>query len=298
MSRIRHPPQMQQERISRKQFEEYLETHEWITTDIDPDLGEDILVRIYDKGKSTGLSLYIQLKSVQKVDKLRLKSGVISYSFEVADLEHWENQNPPVLLVVWDIQDKRGWWKWVDDAIRSLDKKDNNWRIKQKVQIHIPIENRMNEEGLSKIRHKVANLYYLILSKDKPLDIQTRFVFPQTPEGQSKLAEFQRHIAYGDEIELDGQFIDQFELPEWWRRIYGELDPKTLVVKIGPMKSLEINPVQLDFTSPGFGSERIPYVELRSVKQGVDEITLTNEHQAIDPKFSFRINQKAKELNI
>mgnify|MGYP001493751819 FL=1 len=88
MSRRRDSSQDKQERVSRKQFGEYLEQNEWITADIVPDKGEDILVRIYDNGKSTGLSLYIQLKSVLIVENLKLKSGVVSYSFEVADLEH------------------------------------------------------------------------------------------------------------------------------------------------------------------------------------------------------------------
>lgn len=298
MTRRRDSSQDKQERVSRKQFGEYLEQNEWITADIVPDKGEDILVRIYDKEKSTGLSLYIQLKSVQIVESLKLKSGAISYSFEVADLEHWENQNPPVLLVVWDVSDRRGWWAWTSDAVKILDKKNAGWRSKSKVQVHFPPKNSLDKGGLDKIRHKLADLYYLVISKDNPLNIQTKFVFLQTPEGRAKLAEFERHIAFGDEIELDGRFIEQFELPEWWRRIYGEIEPKTMYLKIGPTKSAETHPVQLDFFSPGSGSERIPYVEFRAVKQGQEEITLSNEHQSIDPKITLRINYKTRECNI
>ncbi len=78
-------PQKVQENISRKQLGEFLESHEFVTVDITPDLGEDILVRIYYKGVSTGLSFYIQLKSVDSVEKHLLKSGDISYPFEVKD---------------------------------------------------------------------------------------------------------------------------------------------------------------------------------------------------------------------
>ena len=57
--KMRMSPQQQQENISRKQLGEFLETHGFVTGDITPDLGEDILVRIYDKGISTGLSFYV-----------------------------------------------------------------------------------------------------------------------------------------------------------------------------------------------------------------------------------------------
>ena len=67
MARKRNSSQKKQERISRKQFETFLEMHEWITGDIEHDLGEDILVRIYRDGVSTGLSLYVQLKSVKAI---------------------------------------------------------------------------------------------------------------------------------------------------------------------------------------------------------------------------------------
>lgn len=120
----RFSPQQQQENVSRKQIGEFLELHGFVTGDISPDLGEDILVRIYDKGVSTGLSFYVQLKSADDIEKYHLKSGDISYPFEVKDLEHWDAQAVTVVLVIWDVNRKQGWWMWINDSIQFL--QDNN----------------------------------------------------------------------------------------------------------------------------------------------------------------------------
>ena len=70
---VRLSREQKQENISRPQFREFLERHEWVTGDITPDLGEDILVRIYEDGISTGLSFYVQLKSTDDIKKPRVR---------------------------------------------------------------------------------------------------------------------------------------------------------------------------------------------------------------------------------
>ena len=158
-SKRRLSPQQSQENISRKQFEEFLEQHEWVTGDISPDLGEDILVRIYEDGISTGLSFYVQLKSVGDIRKRTLKSGFISYPFDVKDLEHWEAQATAVLLAVWDVQQKRGWWIWINHAIEFLSQSNAGWRGKSEVNVHIQLENEFSEDGLKQLRKLLADLY-------------------------------------------------------------------------------------------------------------------------------------------
>jgi hypothetical protein len=90
-------PQQKIEFISNGQIKEFLEFHNFITGDIKPDLGEDILVRIYDNGVSTGLSFYLQMKSTDNINKFILKTGDISYPLETKDLVHWRAQAVTVL---------------------------------------------------------------------------------------------------------------------------------------------------------------------------------------------------------
>jgi hypothetical protein len=276
----RYSPQQQQENISRKQFEEFLEQHQWITNDVVPDLGEDILVRIYDKGISTGLSFYVQLKSTSNLKKHLPKSGAISYPFEVKDLEHWEGQAIAIILVVWDIRQKRGWWIWINQAIEYLTRENPNWRQKDTVNVHIPSDNEFNEASLARLRQLMADIYYPIISKGRELTIQAKFSFPKTPDGIAKYIELKRHFAAGDEVELDGKYIEIFDFPDWWKRLYGEIDSATMYLKISPTQTKSPIPTQIEFLSE-FGQEKIPYVELWNVKQGEEEITFTNEKQNI-----------------
>lgn len=291
-------PQQIQENISRNGFAELLERHEWVTGDVSPDLGEDFLVRIYDNGVSTGITFYIQLKSTGNIEKLRLKSGEISYPFEVPDLEHWDAQGVPVLLVIWDISISYGCYIWVSEAVRFLNSKNGNWRSRKKVKVHFPGINYFTDSSFPKLRQDLAIHYYPIISKGKNIEINAAFEFPPTSEGKTKLAEFEKYLAKGDEVEISGDFIKKFVLPDWWTRLFGEVDPRSMNLKIGPFKNSPIKPFQFDFFSPKFGTKRLQQIELRLEKQGEEEITLTNSHQKIPIKFSLVINRKTNQFGL
>ncbi len=238
------------------------------------------------------------MKSTGDINKHLIKSGEISYPFEVKDLEHWDAQALTIILVVWDIHQKRGWWIWINQAINFLAEANTAWRKKSKVNIHIPIENEFNEAGLTKLRHLLANLYYPIISKGRDLTINAKFSFPNTPNGKEKLAEWQRHFATGDEVELDAKYIETFDFPEWWKRLFGETDPNTRWVKIGPARSKVHRPAQIEFITDA-GQAKIPYVELWNVKQGTEEVTFTNDRQNIPIKFLFVFSKIAENrMNI
>lgn len=289
MVRKRYSSQKKQEQVSRKQLEVFLEKHEWITGDIEPDLGEDILVRIFRDGVSTGLSLYVQLKSVREITKHQLSTGDISYDFDTDDLGHWEVQTPMVILVIWDVTQSVGWWISINDAIKYLDRFNPTWRSNNTAAVRIPINNRVDEHGLENIQGMLAQLYGPVIGKDKEIVINAKFLFPQTPEGQEKFKALQRTMAAGDRIELEGQYIQEFSLPEWWTRIYGAPDPKAMILWIGSTPSDEILPLQIEFQSDGFQPERIPYVEFKRIKQGFEETTLSNAHQGISLQFDMVI---------
>jgi len=116
-----------------------------------------------------------------------------------------------------------------------------------------------------------------------------------TVEGQAKYAELEKHFAAGDEVELQGEYIDAFEFPEWWTRLYGET-VKPALMQIGPPEPKEFHPAQIQFVSPT-GEERIPYVELWKIKQGGDEITLSNNPQNYPFEFSIVLHREAHHQN-
>ncbi len=296
MSRRRRlSPQQKQENVSRKQFGDFLEPHEWITADVHPDLGEDFLVRIYENGVSTGLSFYVQLKSTADIQDYCLESGEIGYSFEVADLEHWATQVTTVVITIWDVSQKQGWWRWIDDIIGSLDEHKPNWRTQKSVRVHFPFEHVLNEGRLEQLRQVMAHHYYPAISQGKELKGKFKFRFPPTPEARAKAAELRKHMAFGDKIAIDGQFIKAVEFPELWVRLFGEPDIETMRLEMGPSKASESRPVQIDFHSPQYGNERMSPIELRVVKKGEEEMTLSNAHQGLPFKIQIIENRRTRQ---
>jgi hypothetical protein len=299
MKNIRDSVQQKQERISRKQFEEFLETNEWITGSVDPDLGEDILVRIYDKGISTGISFYTQLKSTDNIQKYVLKSGSISYPIKVKDLIHWDAQALPVLLVIWDICQRKGWWIEITNAIAGLTARNDSWRSKdpkKTVKIHIPLDHELNDINLQNLRQTFADHFYPIISKGKDLEFRVKFSFPPTQEGEEGFAQLQNHFKAGNKIKIDGKYITEFVPSEWWNRLFGEIKVEQLV--LGTSTGSKIRPMQIEFWSPRYGSEKLVYVELKLEKQGTEEITLSNKHQDHPFQIQVTINKITNSLNL
>src|SRR4051812_20106180 len=86
----------EQEELSRIQFSERLLLYgSWLTDKI-KDLGEDMLVRIYEERVWSGISFFVQLKSTQDVESLIVQDGFVSYPFKVKDLKHWSASGVPV----------------------------------------------------------------------------------------------------------------------------------------------------------------------------------------------------------
>jgi hypothetical protein len=148
------------------------------------------------------------------------------------------------------------------------------------------------------LTHSVlADLYYPIVSKDKKLIINARFSFPRTEEGKAKFEEIKSYFARGDEAEIDGRFIEVFDFPDWWKRLYGDIEPSGMHLKLAPSRSTAPRPAQFEFVSEN-GVEIIPYVELWVIKQGEEEITLTNDQQKIPVKFFFVLNKVTRQNQI
>src|SRR4051812_26037884 len=115
----RFSKEQQQENLSRRQFCERLDLSGWIPSGVETDMGEDLLVRIFDEGETTGLTFYVQLKSTADSGKrLHRKTRTIAYPLAVKDLEHWEKQATLVVLVVWDVEKREGWWQSIPTIIQ------------------------------------------------------------------------------------------------------------------------------------------------------------------------------------
>jgi len=294
----RYSPEQRQEDISLDQARECLNSHGWPAERIARDLGEDLLVRIYDQGRSSGLLFATQVKSTSSLSRLKVRGKGISYRLDVADLEHWEDAVPPVFVLVWDVEKRTGCWVGVAEAIVELDKKGRTWRSRKTARVRVPLANSTSKEGLGKLRRKVADYAYPVVSKNKTFDVRAAFAFPKTPEGTAAQAALEDHLKSGKPVQIDGQFIDRFEFPAWWTRLYGERPATFASLSISPVRSgtpilarIEVRPDE------GEGAS-FDYVELRTVRAGTEEVELANDEQKTDVHFRFVFRTLSESVTI
>ena len=291
MPRKRLTKEKTTELISRNQFEEMISNIGWTASGIDPDLGEDIIVNIFRNGVSTGISFQVQIKSTNSIKKYQLSDGTISYQFDTDDLLHWNIQMIPVVIVIWDITKRSGWAITIDEVIRKLDTANINWRNQQYKQIRIPVNSKIDKDYLLNLSTTFTKKYSPTILGNKDLTINGQFTFPDTEEGKNKLAEYNKFLKTGEPVNIQGDFIEKWELPDEWKRIFGEIDPKSMRISIEPIKSSETIPTSIKFVSTDRNSVEFDYIKFQKTKEGSEEITLSNVDQDIPIKIIIVLNK-------
>jgi len=290
MPRKRLGKETQQERNSRRQFKEFVEGYGWVAYEEDPDLGEDFLIKIFRDQVPSGISFQIQLKSTKDINSLRMKDGRISYRLDVDDLEHWDVEWPPVMLVIWDISSKNGWYIFAEQAIKNLDENRPNWRNQKTTTIYILYTNALDNKHLSQIDQNLTQKIAPIILKGKDLKFNVEFSFPKDKESQEKLQELQQFHRSGEPVELDDRYIKRLEIPDALKRLYGK-SGKPAHIHIGPTGPQKMFTAQIEFSAPGVGIERLDYVEFYLLKGGQEEYTLSNKKQKIPYKIDLIVNR-------
>jgi hypothetical protein len=281
---VRYSPQQQQERVSRMQFGTCLECAGWICDNL-YDLGEDLLVRIYDDGVSTGLTLFIQLKSTQNLAEHLIHGDQVSYPVEAKDLLHWQDSATPVFIVVWDVNQLAGKWTSVEETLRDLSARKTGWESKTEVRIHIPVSNEVDATGLQNIRRLVADHYYPSVAQGKALTIRTVFRFPPDQAGKAAVEALQRHLLRGDPAYISGQYVQKVEFSPWWRKLYGEIDFSSGSIALGPAQSPRVIPAQIRINATDGSHGAIPFLRMVIDKAGSEEVTISNREQQAPIEF-------------
>jgi hypothetical protein len=273
--------EQEQENRSRHQLCDHLAELGWLTSRVETDMGEDLLVQIFNSGETTGLSFYMQLKSSANTEKLkRKKSPTLGYRLEVKDIEHWEKQTTLVVLVVWDVKKREGWWRSIPEIIQDLDEAAEGWRKKKTATVTVPLVNCTDRAGTARLRRCIADHNVVLASSSTEENIG--FVFETTEAGLAAFRQLVRAIDFDEPLTLEGKHAPKIRFPEWHRRLYGHAPLVELTRlekgRATPAKQNLILRVEVD--SPE-GHAEYPYVEMRFVAQGRKRMVLTNEHQAL-----------------
>jgi len=136
----------------------------WTITPPDVDIGVDYWVQLTHKGKSKGLSFYIQLKGTTK---LKQTNSEVLFRIKTKKLKEYISEEKPILLVICDISedrlnDNKIYYQWIQDYIRyKLDFKGKypKWWIRQKfVTLRLPIDNVLKKDVfINKLEPYISN---------------------------------------------------------------------------------------------------------------------------------------------
>jgi Domain of unknown function (DUF4365) len=123
------------EESSRNQLRAIFSRIGWVVWDLQPDYGEDLLVRIFTDGNATHYSFFVQAKATDHIDRYMSKDKkYLNFPIDVEHLEHWNRFWEPVILTVWDSKSNTTYWEIIQDYLQA-----NNLNEVTKKSIHIVI---------------------------------------------------------------------------------------------------------------------------------------------------------------
>ncbi|KYF75474.1 hypothetical protein BE17_19125 [Sorangium cellulosum] len=273
----RYSREVQQEDRSAAQLRARLAEVGWLADRHERDVGEDFLVRIYDQGISTGLLFHVQLKSVLDAERRKSKRAPkeLRFRLEVKDLEHWEVQTSLVVLLIWDVEQRAGYWQTIPAVIEALDARDAAWREQKTVTVTVPATQGTDDRGLKQLRWIVADRIFPVVAKRSPITLK----FNESNGGKKSWRALQDALDRGTRVVFEGAGVPELEMPAWYRRLYGDQ---------GQVERVEITskppdrgiPVRVEVYSAE-GAAALPYVDLRFTSDGRKQAVLSNEHQQL-----------------
>ena len=128
----------------------------WVINSPQQDYGIDEEIQIFENGKSTPFIFLVQLKSALQSKTL----NKISYSFSTERLNEYLKYPNPVLLVFYNTDSQKLYYKWTHEFYHELEsKKRKDFTKQSKITIHF--ENELNTETVEKLFDEVKQYYFL-----------------------------------------------------------------------------------------------------------------------------------------
>lgn len=110
------------------QLGEAFAIHEWILESFRKDYGEDFFVRSVENGTLTGSDFYLQLKGTPDIEQYKLSNSKnFSYPISLANLRQWHRFTYPVIVILWDIDNRVGYWLHIQPFIEDRLESNPDW---------------------------------------------------------------------------------------------------------------------------------------------------------------------------
>lgn len=306
---------------------------EWIVTDVSHDYGIDLDVEIVEKTYVTGAHFSIQLKSTDNIQIT--KNGFVSYLCNTSTLRYFLEKTEQVIFLVYDANNKAGYWIWIKDYITNDLVKNKKWKKQKTTTVKIPKSNLFTDKSVNQIKarvmksHKQAKLLNTIQTldnpyvhyavqidgnkevitmspkypgaeQDYPMTFDFKFNFDRSSDAQQAHQSLQDAMRKGLPAVIDSKFIESVEFPELLDpEIFGhdEFKPdKLFIMPINQNRMLSAAVTILDQNEEILF--QIPSIEFREKRYGSEEIMFSNEDQQIPIKFSMTLNQVEHKANI
>lgn len=279
---------------------EWLQQHEWMPSEPKLDLGEDFLVSIYNKNRSTGLSFFIQHKSTDNIEKFRLKEhAAFSYPVRVADLIHWQKSAIPVYFVVCDAKNKaqRYYLGLYEQFFSELDANNRTWFDQEIINIRIPTQNIFDDSAFSKIKRELA-IYFepIYLEKHSGLAFKVTLAFEGTPDGRKSLDAFNRFIDAGHPVTLGRECIKEFRFADWYERLHGPAQADSLT--LSPSTTKKSIRIRFEVVPDDGGPPASQSIDFKVLRGGRRETVLSNEASEAPIVFTMKIVRDGKHMQV
>ena len=283
------------------QFKERMEDAWWKANEIKRDTGEDVLVKVFDKpppgesnGTPAGIHFLVQVKSVD--DETGAGGMRPTTRLKIPHLQHWRSSIPPVVVVLWNVATRSGYWRLADHVLRQLDEEVSGWTEQESVTVEMPAGNALDDAGLVRLRRALADRVLPAVSEGRPVQMTIEFSFPASPEGRIAAKAFQTARELGTRFEIPSQFVKRAAYSDWFQRLYGDA--------IEPIASLTVNatppnhPVLTRIDVRGTGERLIIETTLTLVRIGTLQVELTNKSDDDAPLWIIATGTDNTELEL
>ena len=116
------------------------------------DYGYDAELYTYNEhGEIENDVVYVQLKATDNIEHYQLKSGEFSFPLERQDAELWLNQMMPVILILFDAQNEKAYWLYLQRYF-GQHKLSLNLIQTKRFSVHFNEKNQVDDNAISQWR--------------------------------------------------------------------------------------------------------------------------------------------------
>jgi hypothetical protein len=152
----KRPRQHVLEDLARARLHRDFSTVGWTVERLEADYNEDFLVRIFEAGRTTPWSFFVQSKATDRIGKFRMNDGrYLTLRLHSKHVRHWTRFAEPVVLTVYDAKKDVTYWEAIQSHLESTGDPDASSN-KSTMAVRVPTDNLLDSDGLRRLKKPYA----------------------------------------------------------------------------------------------------------------------------------------------